>query len=47
MGVAAKGPGASRPDQKVDPLGGPFGSANISEYVFKNLGPEPFVFSKS
>ena len=37
MGVATKGSGISRPDQKVDQMGGPVGSTFISKKCFRNF----------
>ena len=34
--VVAKGSGALKPDQKVGPLGSPFGSTNISKISYEN-----------
>ena len=39
--AGAKESGASRPNQKVGPLDGPFRSNFILKTVFKNSGPEP------
>ena len=36
----AKGSRASRPNQKVGPLGGTFGTTVTSKNVLENLGPE-------
>ena len=37
----AKGSGTSRPDQKVGPVDGPFGSTVISKTCFQNFRPGP------
>ena len=44
--AGAKGFRASKPDQKVDTIGGTFGLTVISENVFENLGPEPLPLKR-